>query len=91
MNKTDLANRIAEKHGVAKERAREIVDDVFSQIADALASGETVAIDKFGRFKANDRPARKGKNPKTGAPIDIPATRAAGFSASKHLKSSLNG
>lgn len=91
MNKTDLAERVAERHGLAKTKARAIVDDIFSEITEALRSGDTVAIDKFGRFKPSQRAARKGRNPRTGKEINIAASTSAGFSAAKSLKDRLNG
>lgn len=90
MNKTDLANRIADAHEISKTKAREIVDDVFDQITTALHSGERVSLDKFGNFKLNERAARTGRNPQTGKEIQIAASRGAGFSAAKALKDRLN-
>lgn len=90
MNKTDLANVIADRHDLAKVKAKALVDDVFTQISQALERGESVAIDRFGRFKPTQRKARKGRNPQTGKEIKIPASRSASFSSSKTLKDSLN-
>ncbi|HET8656670.1 MAG TPA: HU family DNA-binding protein [Longimicrobiaceae bacterium] len=91
MNKTDLANHLADAHDLTKSKAKEIVNDVFDRITHSLKSGEAVAIDGFGRFKPNSRAARKGRNPQTGKTIDIPASKGAGFTAAKGLKDTLNG
>ena len=91
MNKTDLANKLADSHDLTKTKAKEIVNDVFDHITKSLKTGEAVAIDGFGRFKPNARAARKGRNPQTGKEINIPASKGAGFTAAKGLKDSLNG
>jgi DNA-binding protein HU-beta len=90
MNKKELADRLAGKHGFSKAKAKEVVDDVFDEIADALSKGKDVAIDRFGRFKTSMRKARKGINPRTGKPVDIKASKNAAFKAAKKLKDSVN-
>lgn len=90
MNKSDLADRIAGKHGLSKASAKRIVDDVFDDIGDALASGKDVAIDRFGKFRTSMRKARKGLNPRTGKPITIKASKNAAFKAAKRLKDRIN-
>lgn len=90
MNKSELADRIAGKHGLTKAGAKRIVDDVFDDIGAALASGKDVAIDRFGKFRTSVRKARKGLNPRTGKPITIAASKNAAFKAAKGLKDRIN-
>jgi nucleoid DNA-binding protein len=85
MNKTDLINQVAPVVGTQK-MAKEAVDCVLTAIADALAKSETVQISGFGSFKVNERKARTGRNPQTGAPMQIPAAKVPKFTAGKALK-----
>ena len=93
MNKTELAALVQKEGNVTKAQAQKIVDAIFNPaggaIAQALKSGDTFAIAGFGTFKTRKRAARKGRNPRTGAEVTIPASTAAGFSAGKGLKDAL--
>jgi DNA-binding protein HU-beta len=91
MNNSDLADNVAAAHGLTKADARKVVDAVFSAIADAAAKGEEVSLNGFGKFKVKETPAREGRNPSTGATIQIAAAKKLGFSAAKGLKDKLNG
>lgn len=85
MNKTELVNQVASILGTQKQ-AKEAVDCVFDTITNALAKSESVQISGFGSFKVNERKARTGRNPQTGAPIKIPAAKVPKFVAGKALK-----
>ena len=89
MNKADLINALAEKNGLKKKDAEAAVNAVLDLIAEALKKGEKVAIMGFGSFETKTRAARTGKNPATGAPIQIPASKAIVFKAGKALKDSI--
>lgn len=95
MNKTELAGRLAEKTGLAKAQANQVVDALFSAdngiIIETLKGGENIALTGFGSFKTSERAARKGRNPRTGKEIDIAASKNVNFSAGKSLKDSLQG
>jgi DNA-binding protein HU-beta len=82
MNKQELA----QKAGVGKDD----VENVFDAIASELAGGGEVAIAGFGKFSVSRRSAREGRNPATGATIQIAASNAAKFSAASALKGKLN-
>ena len=71
MNNTELAEALAADHGLTKADARKYVDGIFSAIAGAAAKGEEVSLNGFGKFKVKDQPAREGRNPSTGAAIQI--------------------
>jgi DNA-binding protein HU-beta len=90
MNNTDLADRIA-ADGLTKADARKLVDSVFAAIAEAAANGEEISLNGFGKFKVKDSPAREGRNPSTGAAIQIAASRKLTFSPAKSVKDKLNG
>ncbi len=85
MNKTDLINQVAPVVGTQK-MAREAVDCVLNAIADALSKSEPVQISGFGSFKVSERKARTGRNPQTGAPMQIQAAKVPRFTPGKALK-----
>ncbi|MFN3457150.1 MAG: HU family DNA-binding protein [Novosphingobium sp.] len=91
MNNSDLADTIAASNGLTKADARKVVDGVFAAIADAAAKGEEVSLNGFGKFKVKNTPAREGRNPSTGATIQIAASNKLTFSAAKAVKDKLNG
>lgn len=91
MNNNDLADILASSHDLPKADARKIVDGVFSAIADAAAKGEEIALNGFGKFKVKDSPAREGRNPATGAAMQIAASKKLTFAPAKAVKDKLNG
>ena len=91
MTNNDIAERIAGSHHLTKGAARELVDAVFAAIADAAVQGEEVALNGFGKFKVKDAPAREGRNPATGATIQIAASKKLTFAPAKAIKDKLNG
>jgi DNA-binding protein HU-beta len=91
MNNNDLAESLAGAVGLTKVEARKHVDAVIGLIADAAAKGDEVSLSGFGKFKVKETPAREGRNPSTGATIQIAASRKLTFSAAKALKDKLNG
>ncbi len=88
MNKSDLINE-ATKVVSTKKEAQAAVDCVLSNIAEALRNKETVQIAGFGSFKVSKREARKGRNPQTGAEIDIEARMVPKFVPGKALKNAV--
>jgi nucleoid DNA-binding protein len=89
LNKGDLINEVAKVVSIKKE-AQEAVDCVLSSITKALKKGDTVTLIGFGTFKVTQRKARKGRNPQTGAEIDIKASKGPKFTPSKALKEAVN-
>ena len=86
MNKTELIAALAEKANVTKKDAGEVLDAFVATITDALKKGDKVSLVGFGTFEARHRAARKGKNPQTGAEVNIPAANVPAFKAGKALK-----
>ncbi|MCR4329556.1 MAG: HU family DNA-binding protein [Candidatus Roizmanbacteria bacterium] len=86
MTKQDLVAQVAKKAGLSMRAAKMAVDTVFGAIADAMKRGDKVVVTGFGTFVVRKRAARKGRNPQTGAEIQIPATQTPGFTAGKSLK-----
>lgn len=89
MNNQDIAVAIAAAHGVSQKDAKAYVDTAVNAISDALKRGDEVSLNGFGKFKVKDMPARQGRNPQTGAVVEIAASKKAAFSASKTLKNKL--
>lgn len=90
MNKNDLVASIASDTGMSKSDAANAVDGVIDSITSALGRGEEVRLVGFGTFNVVHRRATKGRNPRTGDPIQIPASNQPKFRAGKGLKSAVN-
>lgn len=90
MNKSDLISAIADTSNLTKADASRALDSTTSAITKALASGDSVAITGFGSFLVRNRAARTGRNPQTGATIQIKAAKVPVFKAGKLLKESVN-
>lgn len=90
MTKNDLADKVAERTGLAASEARQALEAAIDAVADELAAGGEVALAGFGKFSVSHRAARQGRNPATGETINIAASKAAKFSAASALKSRLN-
>ncbi|CCK82910.1 Histone-like DNA-binding protein [Lactobacillus equicursoris DSM 19284 = JCM 14600 = CIP 110162] len=86
MNKTELVSAVSEKTEFSKKESAQIVDALFAAIEEKLAEGEKVQLIGFGTFEVRDRAARKGRNPQTGAEIEIPASKVPAFKPGKALK-----
>jgi DNA-binding protein HU-beta len=68
-----------------------VLEATFAAVAEAIARGQEVSIQGFGKFKVSNRPAREGRNPATGEALHIAASRKAAFAPAKQLKDKLNG
>jgi DNA-binding protein HU-beta len=90
MNKADLVNSISEKTGLTKTKSNEVVDSIVSTITESLRNGEKVTLVGFGTFTTSKKEARKGRNPKTGETLEIPAKTVAKFKAGSELTKSVN-
>ena len=86
MKKSDLSARVAAEASLSKADAESAVNAVIGSIGGALAKGETVSIAGFGTFTVKDRPARQGRNPRTGESIAIAASKVPSFQAGKGLR-----
>jgi DNA-binding protein HU-beta len=92
MNTADLIDKIASSDDkLSKTQAKALVDGVFSAIRDAAVKGEEVSLPGFGKFKVQAKPARTGRNPSTGAAIEIAASKKVVFQPAKVLKDAVNG
>jgi nucleoid DNA-binding protein len=89
MTKSELIDALAAKAELQRPRAEQLIDFFLDDITAALKKGEKVNISGFGTFTVSNRKARTGRNPKTGEPIEIPASRSAKFKPGKNLKDAL--
>ena len=90
MNKADLIDAIASAADINKSDAGRALDAVIDSITEALVKGDQVSLVGFGTFTVRDRAARTGRNPQTGAPIQIAAAKVPAFKPGKALKDALN-
>ena len=89
-NKAELIELMAEQAGIPKAAATRALSSILDGIVASLQSGNQVAIAGFGSFVVKTRAARKGRNPQTGAEIDIPAANVPSFKPGKALKDAVN-
>ncbi|KLV04962.1 MULTISPECIES: nucleoid-associated protein HU-beta [Photobacterium] len=90
MNKTQLVDKIAENADISKASAGRALDAFIEAVSESLKSGDQVSLVGFGTFSVRERAARTGRNPQTGAEIQIAAAKVPGFKAGKALKDSVN-
>jgi DNA-binding protein HU-beta len=90
MNKSELVAKMAEGADISKASAGRALDSLIGSVTAELASGGDVALVGFGTYKVNDRAARTGRNPQTGAEIQIAAAKVPAFKAGKALKDAVN-
>lgn len=90
MNKGDLIKAVAESAGLSQSQASDAVAAVFDSIESTLKNKDKAAFIGFGTFSTNDRPARDGRNPATGATIKIPAKTVVKFKPGKALAEAVN-
>jgi DNA-binding protein HU-beta len=89
VNKNDLVNQVSAASGLSKAGAAKAVETVLEAITEALAKREEVRLVGFGTFSTAERKATQGRNPRTGEPMEIPATTVPKFKPGKDLKDSV--
>ncbi len=90
MNKSELIDAIASEADISKASAGRALDSMINSITGALSKGDSVSLVGFGTFSVKERAARTGRNPQTGATIQIKAAKVPGFKAGKALKDAVN-
>jgi len=90
MTKTDITLDLARVLDVSRKEARAVLEIILDSMIRALHKGERVELRGFGSFTVHTRPARKGRNPVTGATLNVPAKTVPAFRPSKELKSLIN-
>ena len=90
MTKADLVERVAVEAEMTKKDAEQLVEIIFDSITASLNRGEKIELRGFGSFRVRERNSRQGRNPKTGATVEIPAKRVAYFKPGKELTELIN-
>ena len=90
MTKAELVEDVARAAELTKKDAERLVEIVFESIIETLNHGEKIELRGFGSFRVRERGARRGRNPKTGDPVDIPAKRVPYFKPGKEMKELIN-
>lgn len=90
MTKAELVEDVARAAELTKKDAERLVEIVFESIIETLNQGEKIELRGFGSFRVRERGARRGRNPKTGDPVDIPAKRVPYFKPGKEMKELIN-
>lgn len=90
MRKAEIVRRIAEETDLTQVKAEEVVDAVFDEIKRALEQGDAVILRRFGSFEVRDKPARRGRNPKTGQEAEIPPRRVVRFKSGRPFRDAVN-
>ena len=90
MNNSELIDAIAAGADLSKADAGKALDATLAAVTGALKNGDSVSLVGFGTFQVKDRAARSGRNPQTGATIQIAAAKVPGFKAGKALKDAVN-
>lgn len=91
MTKAELIEEVSRVVEMSRKDSEVIVDTIFKSIVQALRAGDKIEIRGFGSFRTRQRQARIGRNPKTGARVEVPAKRIPYFKPSKELKELVNG
>ena len=87
----EISDKIAADQNLTKAQAKSIVECVFKQITEAAKGGAETNIAGFGKFKVKEKAAREGRNPATGATMQIAASKGLSFAPAKAVKDALNG
>lgn len=90
MRKPELVSAIADKAGLTKQQAGRVLNAILDEITVAMEKNDTVSLVGFGSFSQRHRGARTGKNPQTGAEMQISASNTVAFKAGKQLKEAVN-
>ena len=90
MNKSDLIDAIATKADLPKAAAGRALDAMLDAVTSSMQKGDSVSLVGFGTFTVKERAARTGRNPQTGAEIQIPAAKVPSFKPGKGLKDAVN-
>ena len=90
MTKAELIEEVSRVSNLTKKHSEIIVDTVFKSVINALHRGEKIELRGFGSFRIRQRESRKGRNPKTGEKVDVPAKKVPYFKPGKELKELIN-
>ncbi len=90
MNKADIISKMAEEADITRAAAERAYSAFLNAIREGLQQGDKITLIGFGSFFVSERKARRGRNPQTGEPLEIPASKAVKFSPAKGLKEAIS-
>jgi DNA-binding protein HU-beta len=90
LSKSEFVSKVAEKTELTKKDAESAVNAFLATVEESLVAGESISFVGFGSFEVRERAARKGRNPQTGAEIEIAASKVPAFKPGKSLKDAVN-
>ena len=85
MTKLEMVAQIAQRTGVEQQQVKAVVQHTLDQIVDVIATQGRLELREFGVFEVRDTPPRIGRNPRTGAPVDVPAGKRVRFKAGREM------
>jgi integration host factor subunit beta len=91
VTKADLVEEVVQVTGLPRKESESVVETIFESIIVALQGGDRIEIRGFGSFRTRQRRGRTGRNPKTGAKVEVPPKKIPFFKPSKELKNHVNG
>ena len=89
MTKADFVSNVSKKVKLSKAQTGRILDATLAELTGILKKGDSIALTGFGTFLVTNRKARRGRNPRTGSVMNIPASRVPRFRPGKHLKATV--
>ena len=90
MNKQELVSKVAKEVGITQKSTQEVIDATVDTIMETVKKGDKVTLVGFGTFTFIQRKARKGRNPQTGKPMNVPARKSPKFSPGKEFRQRVN-
>lgn len=90
MNRSELIEAAAQSSGLSKSDTTKVLDSLLENISDAVQKGDRVSLSGFGTFERRERAARTGRNPQTGEPLEMAASKAPAFKPAKAFKDAVN-
>jgi DNA-binding protein HU-beta len=90
MNKADFISYVSEQHLITKAEAKKVIDMFTSSVISAISEKKEISLMGFGSFSIHPMPPQKGRNPKTGKPVSIPAYNRVHFKVGQKMKNAVN-
>jgi DNA-binding protein HU-beta len=90
MNRSELIDAASQASGLSKSQTTKVLDSIIENISDAVQKGDKVSLSGFGTFERRERAARTGRNPQTGEPLQVAASKAPAFKPAKAFKDAVN-
>jgi DNA-binding protein HU-beta len=90
MNRSELIDAASQASGLSKSQTTKVLDSIIDNISDAVQKGDRVSLSGFGTFERRERAARTGRNPQTGEPLEVAASKTPAFKPAKAFKDAVN-